>query len=109
MSASHAESQRLRLRESHLHDEQTRAHPPSSGGAPCVLAATINDGTYPTSPAVFYACTPLDLIGDETAGSAGTTSTAGATFYALNLGATIPPLGTKVLVTQLGRWVFRYD
>lgn len=107
---SYSEAQRLRLADDQAVAEQSRAMHQGDGGAVTVLAVTTTLGAYPTSAARFYVCGPLDVLGTETEGSSGVTSSAGGSILALNTGSGIPPNGTQVVVTFVGnRWVFRYD
>ncbi len=67
--------------------------------------------TYPTSAGVFYACNPELIYGNETEGATPTFTADGSTIvYALNLGTSIPPNGTILVIHSVGgRWVFRFD
>ena len=52
---------------------------------------------------------PLLLL-HQIEGGTGSLSTQVGRFFALNLGSSIPPTGTNLLVTFVGnRWAFRYD
>jgi hypothetical protein len=103
------EARRLEAMAVGLRDEQLRALPAFPAGAPCMLAQTTAISAYPTTAAAFYACTPVSVVGSEVEGGAGTIASRPGTFLALNLGTAIPPQGTQVVVTYVGRWVFRYD
>ena len=66
--------------------------------------------SYPTSAQRFYGCVPQTLLGVEVEGGPGSFTQEPSTFFALNLGTSIPPPGTNVLATFVeSRWVFRYD
>jgi hypothetical protein len=106
---SYLESQRLILADDALRDELSRLKESPDVGSPSLLAQTLSLGSYPTSAMAFFAVTPMGLLGTEAEGSTGVTASAGGTFFALNLGPAIPPVGTQVLVTFVGnRWVFSY-
>ena len=80
------------------------------GDNPTVLALTTTLQTYPTDAQCFFACQILSLLGAESEGGSGIVVPGSGTFFALNLGSTIPPSGTQVLASFVGnRWVFRYD
>ena len=95
------------------HDELVNsliAPPVYVGENPSCLALTTTKASYPTDAHVFFAVRRLDLLGDEVEGGPGNVLASPDLFYALNIGSTIPPSGTQVLVTFVGnRWVFRYD
>lgn len=77
-----------------------------------MLVQTFTKTTYPTTAATEYACHPISQItGDEAEGaSVGFTADSSTTIYALNLGSTVPPSGTKVIAHAVaGRWCFRWD
>jgi hypothetical protein len=104
------ESRRLRVVDQERLDEATREDPGDVGGSAVVVCKTTTVSVYPTTAAAFYAVTPQTVIGTETEGGGGTIAADAGTFYALNLGSTVPPPGTNVIVTHVGhRWVFRYD
>ena len=74
----------------------------------CTVAAT--SGT--SSVGVFYTLQPQLLLGAETDGSAGSTtsSTSAAAIQGYNCGAVRPSNGTQVVATFCAyRWVFQYD
>jgi hypothetical protein len=109
MSALYSEAQRLLIANDELRAELSRFQQPPDSGSLSLLAQTLSLGSYPTSAAAYYACTPLGLLGTETEGSAGVTASAGATFFAFNTGSAIPPPGTQILVSQVGsRFVFSF-
>jgi hypothetical protein len=96
--------------------ESTRAAslrrvPIAEDGSVAILAQTTVITSYPTVAGAFYACTPLMVDGQETEGAtANFTAYGDRTIYALNLGKTIPPAGTKVIAHACGgRWTFRFD
>lgn len=104
------DARRLFSREVALADDVKRRDSDPPLGSPSLLAVTTALGTYPTTPQCYYACHPVLLLGPEVEGGPGAVSSASASFFALNLGSTVPPLGTQVLATFVGnRWVFRYD
>jgi hypothetical protein len=100
----------LSARQRSLRDELDRRTSPTTLGAPVVLALTTTLNTYPASAQSYYACQPLTLLGQEVEGGPGVVTPGSGTFFALNLGSTVPPSGTQVVATFAGnRWVFRYD
>jgi hypothetical protein len=110
MSVNSAEEIRILRRR---HDElvaSVSAPLAYASGAPAMLALTTTLSTYPTAAQSYFACLPLTLLGTEVEGGPGTVTPGSATFFALNIGSTIPPAGTQVFTTFVGnRWVFRYD
>jgi hypothetical protein len=104
------EARLLRLRESALFDEFKDNRPDFVAGSLSLLARTKVLHSYPTLASCYFACEPLAVLGTETEGGPGVVSGNSTTFFALNLGSTIPPSGTQIVVTNVGnRWVFRYD
>ena len=104
------DAKRLFTRESALSDDVRRRDSDPSLGLPNLLATTMTIRAYPTTAQAYYACQPLTLLGAEIEGGAGVVSVVSGTFFALNIGSTIPPSGTQILTTFIGnRWVFRYD
>ncbi len=104
---------RLFTREVALTDEVKRRDSDPTLGLISLLASTTTLSKYPTTASSYYACQPLTLLGTEVEGGPGvvsSTSTTSATFFALNIGSTVPPSGTQIVVTRVdNRWVFRYD
>ena len=104
------EVRRFALQDEALNDELLRQESDVPVGAPTLLARTKLISTYPTNAASYFACLPLTLLGPEVEGGQGVVSARDATFFALNMGRSVPPVGTQVLVTFVGsRWVFRHD
>lgn len=104
------EAKRLRVRDEALLDGLSRRDRAASFGSPSLVVQTKAINTYPTTAQQFYACSPQTVLGQEVEGGAGTLSPIPATFFALNLGTAVPPIGTSILATYVeSRWVFRYD
>jgi hypothetical protein len=104
------DAKRLRMRETTLADDLGRLDSAPPIGAPSLLASTTTLRTYPTTAQCFFACQPLTLLGAEVEGGPGALTVGTDTFLALNLGSSVPPVGTQILATFVGnRWVFRYD
>lgn len=104
-----AEAERLRIAAGLDADDRART-PRFAAGAPAITARTRSAGSYPTAAQRYYAMVATEAFGAEVEGQAGTLTPGSGTFYALNLGATVPPVGTDVICTFAGgRWVFRYD
>lgn len=80
-------------------------------GSSAMLAQTTTVTTYPTVAAAMYAVVPCDADGVESEGNAvAYVPRTGSIAYAVNLGTTIPPSGTRVVCHAVGgRWAFRYD
>jgi hypothetical protein len=110
MNPQQDEAKRLRIQDATLVDGFSQASRDPSLGMPCIAAQTKTLATYPTGAQSFYACSPLAVLGTEVEGGLGTMSLGSSTFYALNLGSAVPPIGSNILVTFVdNRWVFRYD
>jgi hypothetical protein len=110
MNAQRDDAKRLRVRDATLGDRFSQSGRDPSLGMPCLLVRTTTIKTYPTSAQSFYACSPLTILGSEVEGGAGSITPGTSTFFALNLGSAVPPVGTNVLATFVeNRWVLRYD
>ncbi len=104
------EAERLRVRDGALADGLSLAPDLNDPGTPCLVARTTTIATYPTAAQRFYACSPVAVLGPEVEGGAAALSPLASTFFALNLGGTVPPPGTDLVVAFVGnRWVFRHD
>lgn len=100
----------LRRRESDQSDAIERADSPLIGSSGSLLVQTATISTYPTSANRFYAVQVVWPSGTESENTTATFANESEKFMAYNLGAAIPPAGTKVLIESVGgRWVFRYD
>lgn len=75
------------------------------------LGKTTTVTTYPSTASAFYAVNPVSVVGTEAEGaSASYVPTTGVVVYALNLGGSVPGVGTYVLCHSCGgRWTFRFD
>ena len=81
--------------------------PPS--GSNTRSARTVTVTTYPTSAGVAYGIQFTDITCTESEGSTPTISVQTGTEYAVNLGKTVPPVGTDILVEKEGGyWFFTY-
>jgi hypothetical protein len=104
------DAKRLFLRDAVLADVVVRQESDPPLGAPSLLARTTVLSAYPTRAQCYYACEPLTLLGLEVEGGSGVLTEVDATFLALNIGNSVPPVGTQVLATFVSnRWVFCYD
>jgi len=104
------EAKRLRVQDQAIVDSLSVFPNILDVGSPCLVAQTIKLSIYPTSAQQFFACQPVALLGAELEGSQATFTPNPSTFFALNLGGTVPPQGSNVIAAFVGnRWVFRYD
>jgi hypothetical protein len=110
MSTQADDAIRLRIQDAALSDSLSQVERDPSLGMPCLVAQTRLLSRYPTSAQKFYACSPLSVLGIEVEGGTGNLTAGSSTFFALNLGSAVPPIGTSVIATYVeSRWVFRYD
>lgn len=78
-------------------------------GAQSVVVQTATKTTYPVVAGAYYWCEIMQVAGTPAEGATVTYSGTGQHLYAYNLGATVPPAGTKKLATQAnGRWFIRH-
>ena len=104
------DSRRYTTEEQSLSDDIGRRDMSPALSSPSVLAKTTVLTAYPTTAFSYFACLPQSLYGVEQEGATGVVLSGSSSFFALNLGTTVPPVGTLVLATFTGnRWVFRYD
>ena len=104
------DAERLRIREATLGIEFSQSGREPWQGMPSLLARTTAIKAYPNSAQGFFACSPLTLLGAEIEGQAGTITAGTSTFFAINVGSAIPPIGTSIVATFVDdRWAFRYD
>ena len=81
---------------------------PELGGRSFV-ARTVQVTTYPTSAGVYYGMKRVVLGGAEVEGGTPSKTLTGDVFYALNLGASVPVVGTDCVVHETGgRISFRF-
>ena len=107
---SQDDSRKYTIEEQNLSDDITRRDQTPTLASPSVLAKTTTLSVYPTTASSYFACLPQSLYGTEQEGAPGVVLSSSSTFFALNLGTTVPPRGTLILATFTGnRWVFRYD
>ncbi len=110
MRSQQDEAKRLRIRDAALEDGIGRGGRAPAFGMPCLVARTKALAGYPTAAARFYACAPITVLGPEVEGGPAAITLGPSTFFALNLGSAVPPVGTDVLATFVdSRWVFRHD
>jgi hypothetical protein len=73
------------------------------------IAKTATKTTYPTVAGAFFWCTIQTVTGAETEGGAATYTSTGKSVMAFNLGSSVPPSGTPVIIEFVSdRYVFRY-
>jgi len=84
--------------------------PSDHDGGVAYLYATTTETTYPTTASAVYAIHPVEVEIDESEGGLATfVEDMATTRYAVNIGGSIPPSGTLVVVSSVaGRLVFRY-
>jgi hypothetical protein len=107
----HDEARVLRLRLREMEDEAHRR----SGGGGCgqawtYLLRTVSLGSYPAEAARFFACESVVADGVEAVGEPVTLAAGRGPIFALNVGTTIPPVGTVVAASAVdGYYTFQYD
>src|SRR5690349_7193338 len=88
--------------------DQVNQDAPEEGSV--ALARTKAVGTYPTAANRYFAMSPVTVGGVEGEGNPGTFTVESGTFFALNIGSAVPPVGTDVIVEGInGRWVFEFN
>ena len=103
------EAERLRAAAAGDAEERSRFDPRAAGGAATLVVRTRAASVYPKVAGAFYSVVAAGVLGAEVEGQAGSITPAGDPFLALNLGKTIPPVGTTAVATFVAnRWVFRY-
>lgn len=86
-----------------------RTPSPTEAGVTAIVVQTKAVGTYPTVAGRFFACDVVDVFGPEGEGLAATYWPKTGTVLVYNLGATVPPVGTKEIARYVPhRWVMRH-
>lgn len=83
---------------------------PAGKGA-SMLCVTTSLGSYPQAASAVYALATEECDADDTEGASATyTDDNNNVIFGINLGSSVPPQGTRVIVHGVGgRWCFRYD
>lgn len=84
----------------------------ASGGGEFLVGRTVTVSTYPTVAKACYAIQIDSIAGNDVEGATPTFASAShPNIFAWNVGKSIPPSGTEVVVASApgGRWVFQYD
>ena len=104
-----ADEDMLRYDDDDDRDDFGRLDPASAPVGMTVLAqtTTVSGAPYPTAAGQFVPCTTLAILGAETSGGAGSTTSLGDTFYAyIPTGAPVPTSGSQlVCVCVPYRWI----
>jgi hypothetical protein len=104
-----SESRIMRSRTADLEQYNDRLAPNANDCDVSVLGQTATKTTYPTVANAVYFINTANLDGSDAEGSTATFVLDSGSLFALNLGGTVPPVGTNVVVTSAGgRWVFRF-
>jgi hypothetical protein len=100
-----------RDRQADLESRIDRDGQATSDCASAILVVTTTLKTYPTNPASYFACNPVQIDGAETEGGSATyTSDTNTVVYVLNEGSQVPPVGTRMVAHGVGgRFTTRYD
>lgn len=105
------ELRELRARLAELEALADRLQSADVSGGRAFVAATYNNGAYPTAGAAgkTFAVKAADVTGTETEGSAATINVRAGVFFAVNLAAGLPTAGTFVVLHEVpGAFVFNY-
>lgn len=101
----------LRARVEALEESLARLADDSGLTGAAKVAQTVSLGSYPTGSGAMkvFAVRGVDVTGDESEGVVGTETPDAQTFFAVNVGTGLPPVGTRLIVTQVPNlWAFRY-
>lgn len=102
------EAEILRIRQADDAIDIGRSPTPTEMGGTSIVVQTKTKTSYPTAAGVYYACDILEIFGPEVEGGAATYWPKGETIYVLNLGASVPVVGSKEIADYVPyRWVFR--
>ena len=105
------ESRTLRERVAALESLLDRLETEPVAGSPARAVHTVDLGAYPTTTGYLttFAVTADDVSGTEAEGAAGSLASQPGTFFAVNLGPGLPPVGTEAVADEVGgSWVFYY-
>lgn len=99
----------LRQRQAAGDAEATRLDDPRSPPPGPTLVKTVAVTSYPTAAGRVFAVQAIDVDFVEAEGATPTFTDVPGIFYALHVGATPPPLGTKAIAKPAsGRWIIPY-
>lgn len=106
---AHDETRTLRRRLTGVEQALAAQGEPDRQGSVALVGLTTTVDSYPTVEVAYYAMRPIRLGGPIGEGMTPELHTGTKVFYALNLGAMIPPPSTYVVVAGVGgRFTFRY-
>lgn len=106
---AHDETRTLRRRLAEVERALAAVSTPDRQGSLSLVGQTVSAGSYPTVESAYYAMKPIRLGGAIGEGLTPELHVVDKVFYAINLGAMIPPVGTYAVVAQVGgRFTFRY-
>jgi hypothetical protein len=107
---SYADGAKLRQSEEQLDAAQSRLEDGyQDETAPTLLAKTTTDGSYPTTPGVFFRLEIVKALGSENDAGPVTYTGTGQYIYATHVGQAVPPIGTVVLCQFVpDRYVFEF-
>ncbi len=104
------EAKKLRTRDASAEGSARHAGIDAASPSPTIVAQTKTLSTYPTAAQRFYACKPVVILGAEVEGGSGVITADSSTVMALNIGTSIPPVGTNVILSYCAdRWLFAYN
>ena len=102
----------LRGRHESLEDDLDNRDMTPPDGTKTLLVQTVDGGSYPTKPGVFYMAVSVEATGDEQEGSLPslTPEVSTSAFPVLHQGSVAPPVGTVRKASLVGgKWVVQYD
>lgn len=101
----------LRERIIELEDRIDNEYGETPEGSLCEFVTLFEEDEYPTEPNKFFAAHPTSIGGTEDEGESASFNAANdRKIYVYNVGSQVPPEGTKIMATLVGRrWVIRFD
>lgn len=105
-----SEARTLRRRQTEIQAILDQRRSEGTTGNPSLLVQTVTISSYPATAGAYYGVQSLRPGGNQNEGAAVTTTARAGFFTALNLGSTVPPVSTIIIITYIdGRWCFKYD
>lgn len=108
--SQHDEAERLRRSDDEFGVALAQRLEIQFGSTPDLVCLIDSDGSFPTVAGRYFKVTPQITTGTESEGQSGVFTAALGSFYALNIGLSIPTNGTTKVVCSFApyRWTFEF-
>ena len=105
-----ADEERLRIDDQAALDLLTQQQQAQPQESPAQVGMICTQGSFPTNAQAVYLLTVQTVMAANTEGATATFTPTGEVVGAVNIGSSIPPIGTLLIIRQVDyRKVIRYD